>query len=316
MTDGPGSGARSFGPVTSCRVEIPDGTVRIEGTAELTARLDVRYLDSNAGSGSDPVEDGLLTIDHHEGTLAIRLTEPPRSGLRGLLGIDRRPRIGLDLRMPRDANLDASTVSGELRVSGCHGRQVLNTVTGSATVVDAEGEVEVRTISGPIDIAGRGLDVQAATTSGRSRIAGAGIRHLRSRSVSGRIEVSGVLVPGGEHRLETVSGDIGLAMAGGTTVVHRTLSGRLSGDEDVRGDTRGGIPTMVLGDGTALVEAKTVSGDIRLSARVPDARTTGPSASPERPPTGRDPVLEALEALSRGDISVDEAGRRLEAIHG
>jgi hypothetical protein len=316
MTDGPGSGTRSFGPVTGCRVDIPEGTVRIEGTVELTARLEVRYLDGNAVSGSDPVEDGLVRIDHHAGTLAIRLTEPSRSGLRGLLGIDRRPRIGLDLRMPRDASLDASIVGGELRVIGCHGGQVLNTVTGSVTVVDAEGGVEVRTISGPIDVAGQGLDVQVATTSGRSRIAGIGIRHLRSRSVSGRIDVTGVLVPGGEHRLETVSGDIDLAMAGGTTVVHRTLSGRLSGDEDVRGDARSGVPTMVVGDGRAVVEAKTVSGDIRLSTRVPDPRTSGASSSSERPPTGRDPVLDALEALSRGDISVDEAGRRLEAIHG
>src|SRR5262249_45008966 len=81
MSETTQAGTRSFGPVTSCRVEIPEGVLRIEGTADPTARLDIRSLDGVA-TGTDPVEDGNVTIDHHAGMLTIRLTEPVRSGFR------------------------------------------------------------------------------------------------------------------------------------------------------------------------------------------------------------------------------------------
>jgi hypothetical protein len=311
-----GIDTRSFGPVSACRIDIPEGSVRVEGTDEPTGRLEVRYLEQ-VGSGADPVADGAVTIEHHGGVLAVRLAESTRSGFRGPLGVGRRPRIALDLHVPRDASIEASTVGGDLWVAGCRGRQVLNTVTGGATVVDGEGDIEVRSIAGPIDIRGEGLDIQSATTSGRTRVAGSSIGSLRSRSVSGRIEVAARLIPGGDHRLETVSGDVELAMAGGTTLAHRTLSGRLTGDPSVRRNDRDGQPTMVLGDGGALVHVRTVSGDIRLSGRVSDDAPSSPAAPSVVTMSSRpDPMLEALEALARGDISVDEATRRLAAIHG
>jgi hypothetical protein len=138
---------------------------------------------------------------------------------------------------------------------------------------------------------------------------------LGTRSVSGRVDITGRLGPDRAHRIETVSGDVLITATEGAAVACRTLSGRIHGGPGVQRDLRDGLPALVVGDGRALVRVRTVSGDIHLArgraASLPpaDDRARMAKAVP-------DPMLEALEALARGDISVDEAHRRLEAIHG
>ncbi len=75
-------------------------------------------------------------------------------------------------------------------------------------------------------------------------------------------------------------------------------------------DPRLGEGALTVGGGGAMVRVRTVSGDIALRPGV--AR---PQAGGGRPST-QDPVLEALEALARGDISIDEADRRITVLHG
>ena len=94
-------------------------------------------------------------------------------------------------------------------------------------------------------------------------------------------------------------------------IVARTISGRLAAEGAARRESHGGIAGLVAGDGAAVAHVTTVSGDIRLASGSTEAQYPRPVAAP-----GPDGMLDALEALARGDISVEEADRRLEVLHG
>jgi hypothetical protein len=110
---------------------------------------------------------------------------------------------------------------------------------------------------------------------------------------------------GRDHRIETLSGDVRIT-SDGLWLDARTISGRLVADGAARRASRGGTTALVVGDGAVELHVATVSGDVHLASS--DSHSAGPQSS--------DPMLEALEALGRGDISVEEADRRLEVLHG
>ena len=297
--------------VTGCRIEIPEGRVVVEGTDGVDGSLDIRGLDhGHAGASRQVPEDELVVAQDAHGAVTIRLAEVQRTWARWLPG-DRRPRPTIDLRLPRAARVIVETVGADVRVTGCQGGQEVATVTGDATIDQAQGVVVVRTVSGSIAITGTSLDAQAATTSGRVRVAGRSVEALQVRSVSGRVDVTGRLAAGPDHRIESLSGDVSLISAGGVRIVARTISGRLVADGGARRESHAGIVSLVAGDGTALAHVTTVSGDVRLTVD-----TGEPAALEGVTADGADPMLDALEALARGDISVEEADRRLEVLHG
>ncbi len=295
MSGEPGSMSRVFRDVTACRIDIPDGRVAVEGADGTDASLDIRGLDGSADGG------GVVAERSEDGTLTIRLADPGPARLRWLRA-ERRPRPEIHLRWPRGASVRGATVGGEIRIRGCQGTQEATTVAGDATIDHAEGSLAVRTVSGSIAVSGGALATQTATTSGRVRVEARVLESLHVRSVSGRVAVAGRLMVGRDHRIETLSGDVRIT-SDGLRLDARTISGHLVAEGEARRSTRGATTQLVVGDGAAELHVTTVSGDVHLASG--GTRSTGP-----------DPVLEALEALARGDISVEEADRRLEVLHG
>jgi hypothetical protein len=149
----------------------------------------------------------------------------------------------------------------------------------------------------------------ASTTSGRIRIDAIRIEGVQARSVSGRLELAGGPSPEHEHRLESLSGSVDIETSTGTTLVARTVSGRLVAADDVQRTQWHGASALVWGGGETIVHVRTVSGDIALRRRDPRS-----GVAPEMPPA--DALLDALDALARGEIDVDEADRRLAVLHG
>jgi hypothetical protein len=151
---------------------------------------------------------------------------------------------------------------------------------------------------------------------------------LRLVTVSGDIELDGVLA-GGPHRIETVSGDLSLGLAGGLTLevrglssdTHVSLPHRSEGSRDRR--------RYVIGDGAGTLQFSSMSGDVSVNASrragpVPPTPPTPPSPptaptppTPPAPPTlptipvGPDEQLAILRALEAGEIDVEEATERL-----
>jgi hypothetical protein len=297
-----------FTAVTGCRIEIPDGRVTVEGTDVPDATLDIR-LEGDPATARGATED-VAAVQTTDGALTIRLAEAEPTRSRWLRA-ERRPRPVIHLRIPRAVWVAVETVGADVHVSGCAGRQDVTTVTGSVAIDHAQGSVSARTVSGSIAIAGGALTARAATTSGRVRVDALRLDSLQLRSVSGRVGVTGRLAAGSDHRIETLSGDIRITTNDGLLLDARTVSGRLVADSGARRESRGGTSLLIVGDGSTEAQVTTVSGDIRLA--LGDAATPGAGALAAH---GPDPMLEALEALARGDISVEEADRRLEVLHG
>jgi hypothetical protein len=295
-----------FEAVTSCRIEVPEGSVTVEGVDGPDAWLDLRGPGRSEGG---TVDTDALVVERHDGVLVVRTADPRRRTT--WLARVGRVRVVVHLRLPRSAALEVETVDAPIRTSGCQGGQALSTVTGEVDVREARGAVSVRTVSGPAAVEGAHLDVRAATTSGHMRVHGSPIDGLQLRSVSGRIEIEGRFAAHNEHRAESLSGSVTVRTPGGASLEVRTVSGRLIGEGAVRRVSDRGAPVLVAGDGTVPVSVTTVSGDVRLIATAAASVTGGHAA-----PAGGDPLLEALEALARGEISVEEADRRLEVLHG
>ncbi|MGZ6313906.1 MAG: DUF4097 family beta strand repeat-containing protein, partial [Candidatus Limnocylindrales bacterium] len=168
---------------------------------------------------------------------------------------------------------------------------------------------------------------------------GPAVRELEIHTMSGDVRVEAPLLAG-THRVETVSGDAVLVGVDGLTVEASTISGDLATDLPHRISGGPGRRTMVVGDGAAKLAVRSMSGDLDLVHGQPQGGLPGlpaaprlPVAPPAPPPPGRpgraapptpappsaaavaDPReggrLRILLELERGEIDVDEAGRRL-----
>jgi hypothetical protein len=185
----------------------------------------------------------------------------------------------------------------------------------------ATGELRLRarTVSGDLEVrAGRLAEVSAATTSGD-------------------LAIAGELAPDVTHKIETVSGDTVLALAGGARIEVTTVTGDVSADVPHRSERADGRRVLIVGDGRARLVASTMSGDVHIAkARAHDVPVAAvPALAPPTPPTAPQPPeppapashsdaaiavaydearLRILRSVERGEIDVAEAGRRLEAL--
>ncbi len=194
-------------------------------------------------------------------------------------------------------------------------------------------------MSGDIEVAATGeAEVSVRTVSGDVALRAATLRSLQAATTSGDLKVAGRLLGPGPFKIMTVSGDMLLAPAGDVRVEMATLSGDLQSELDGLTETRRGHRSLRVGSGEPLVEFRSLSGDLSVvrPMAVP-ARTTlsgeaapDPSAPASDPPTERVPTstpangaiaaayedarLRILRSLERGEIDVEEAGLRLEAL--
>lgn len=151
-------------------------------------------------------------------------------------GRDReRARYDLEVRVPRRMRVSASTVSGDVRVSGTTLEVRATTVSGDARVenVRAQDRVRVTSVSG--DVTARLATLAAGTD-------------MELKSVSGDIELSLPASAGFALRMSTVSGDL-------TSDFPLQMRGRVS---------RRNINATV-NDGGSDLDVSTVSGDVRIA---------------------------------------------------
>lgn len=324
-----GSGPRS--------AEIGEhGVVAVSTTIEAIV---VRGVDGATARLAGPDAGDVLT-EAAPGGLSVRTasvggrraSEEGRGWLAGVLafGFGRSART-IEVEVPRGCRLEARTASGAVVVDGVRGGVSVETVSGDVTIRDAAGDTRVTTASGQVSIGGP--DVLAATVhtaSGDIEVVAGRIRTLALSSMSGRVRAAGLADPALDGTVSTASGTVMLGLDGDLAVVVRTVSGRTRSTHP--GATPGDRgPGWVLGRGTARLAVSTISGAVELLEPARTAHRSGPpgemapaapenAATPAAPPQGElpaptaDPDLDVLRALERGEISVDEAARRLEGL--
>jgi DUF4097 and DUF4098 domain-containing protein YvlB len=198
----------------------------------------------------------------------------------------------LTIRVPADVRLEVSNVSASLNVSGVQGRAHLKTVSGAirATMQGSDldatsvsGRIEISggqarsrmrasTVSGAVDILQGAGDLEVRSTSGRLEVALASAERVRLSTVSGSITVRGTLGEHGSMDLETVSGRVKVATP--TTNLRyeaSSYSGRVSACFSGESQWTSGRGRMrlegVRGNGGMLVVAKSHSGSVEICDR-------------------------------------------------
>jgi hypothetical protein len=258
----------------------------------------------------------------------------------------KRFRVDFEITVPQEVNIDAQTVSGDVSVIGVRGPLDVQAVSGEVTIEDAQGPLRLKSVSGDVEVKRYVGHIEGNTVSGDVGFDTVRVRSLQLHTVSGDIELKGVLEAAREHRIRTISGDVELSLADPDLLVDfRTASGDLECDIPARVDRQSRKEyTVGLGDARGHVVVKTVSGDLTIRGTVIDVpgepTTEEPSAArfdvgtgyeaetdseaesfvPPTPPT--EPVIDSatreeirgvLEKLARGELGVDDAAAALDA---
>jgi hypothetical protein len=308
-------------------LHIGSGDVRLRGIDGDLARVEDRH--------GQAVEDE-FDVATGEGSLAVRA----RKGLRIKMGPGRRDTPDLDVHVPRRATIVVETSSGDLSGEDLAGEQRFHTVSGDIDLIRISGAVSIESASGDVDLTATGvLRLKARTVSGDLAVRAGVLAEVSAATTSGDLAVAGELAPDGTHRVETVSGDAVLALAGGARIEVSTVTGDVKADGPHRTERTDGQRVIVVGDGRATLVARTMSGDVHVTrAKSIDIRVDAaprPEAAPPTPaapPDATSPFdatspsdaaiaaayedarLTILKQLERGEIDVTEAGRRLEAL--
>jgi hypothetical protein len=228
----------------------------------------------------------------------------------GFLGINRGVcSVDYDITVPVGCAVEARAVSADVTVLGTLGTLEIDTVSGDGEVEDIRGSCAIRTVSGDLKARRVTAPVTFRTTSGDLTLRDASVPELNAHTVSGDLTIETALSADGQYYAKTVSGDLTLIVPGdsGATVELQTVSGNVRSElpaEIVRGGRRHWQGRI--NGGGAHVEMKSVSGNLRIRAGSPVPTT--PSRSSEEHDAA---VGEALSALERGEITVEEAMRRI-----
>jgi hypothetical protein len=322
------------------RVTSPD--VELHATDAATARVRVQF-EVRADSEAEADEIFERARFHVRETVeGLEVTEPKHaSGLGAIVRMfgTGSARINATVRaeVPAGADVVFDGVSADVTANGFSGSQEFRTVSGDLVLHPVGGDLRVRGVSSDISLRGDApMRLDMNTVSGDVSAFAPRFEELRMVTVSGDVELEGLLAPGPQHRIETVSGDLLLATAGGLTLEVRGLSTDASVSLPHRSEGSRDRRRFVVGDGGANLLFSSMSGDVvvsgprRGSGIVPPLPPIAPSpvtpptpptlpASPMPPTPPRPPrrqlseaeQLEVLQALERGDIDVEEATARL-----
>ncbi|RMH22085.1 MAG: hypothetical protein D6696_04150 [Acidobacteria bacterium] len=200
----------------------------------------------------------------------------------------------LELRVPRGSSLRADLVSAEISVDEVDGRIEIETVSGPQTIAGRPAAVVARTVSGRVDIEAAAPRIEASAVSGDLRVTGGAsavevsaeavsgdveltlgaVERLQVETVSGDVEVSCALAPGGRLAASTNSGDLELALPADASarITVTTFSGDVDNElgppaERANRYTPEKILDFTLGGGDGRVQINTFSGDVTLRRR-------------------------------------------------
>lgn len=299
------------------RVTAPDVEMRGTegGVARVRATFEIRAATADQADGA--LEHVSYSVTRGDGVLEVsepRHAASPLGALAALLGAGfDAVATGVEVEVPRGAEVHVEGVSADLTATGLSGRQDYRTVSGDQVIDAVSGEVRVRGVSSDISLraesALRLLEIN--TVSGDVSAIAPHIGQVRIVSVSGDVELEGALAAGAEHRVQTVSGDLGLGVVGDLTVEVRGISTDVDASLPHRQEGSGDRRRYVIGGGGPSLLFSSMSGD----ASIRSARRTQAHFAESRG-SGDDRELEVLRALERGEIDVDEAAHRLGGASG
>ena len=285
-------------------VRLADWDAEIRGIDGDTARV------WNANGGPLPDE---LQVDRTADGIAIRQYD---KGLTIVLG--RRSRdVRLAIEVPKSAAVSIQTASGDAQASGLRGPLSARTASGDLMLVDVNGEVHAETVSGDVAIRLDGpTGLAVKTVSGDAIVEGGRVDRFAYTSTSGDLRITSELGVG-PHTIATTSGDAIVTTRNGIRVSAQTVAGDLSSDLPHTSEGRAGRRSLIVGEGTTVVQFRSVSGDLRVVGPndgnhlvAPKAPTPPVAPTPPTPPA---PPLAATSAAAKLEAELAATNAEIEA---
>jgi hypothetical protein len=170
--------------------------------------------------------------------------------------------------------VDATTLSGRLRIAGAPTEVMAETMDGDLEIEASPGFLRARTAIGRATWTGSSDDVTIVTVSGGITVNGANLYRARFETISGDMKFAGTVRPDGRLTFDAHSGDISLAFTKSTVaeLAYDAPRGALYGVEFTRdlkspGQRFVGIPRGGLGGKVrpANVTATTFKGRLTVT---------------------------------------------------
>lgn len=208
--------------------------------------------------------------------------------------------VTYNVTAPEGTRIKASSLSGNIKVTGIEGELTLSTLSGDVGIAHASritsaastsGNVQVeelrskmpaelRSVSGNIVVRqSRVPSLELNTVSGDVTLDDVEADRVEAVSVSGNLHFASPLTRGGRYDLKSHSGDVRIVMVGGTgfELDANSFSGHVQSAVNLkeRASAAGGGSSRarprrlrgIHGDGSALLDVTTFSGDVVITRR-------------------------------------------------
>ena len=306
-------------------------TVGEDGTIHVTARKRVRGTSEERAKRLLENVEVRMEQEGNDVLVKPHLYEQDR----GWADLFRGGRVAVDLEItvPKEVRLEAHTVSGDVTLAGTRGPLDMQSVSGDLVLHHVQGPLRLKTVSGDGELTDFAGQLVANTVSGDLTFKGVRLHGSDIVTVSGDVRIDGELDNDREHRMKTISGDIGLHLTGGSydmrfSSMSGDLDNELGGEISSEGKR---AKRIVIGKAETKVSVKTMSGDLEIRASggpVPDSSAASTAEQPadrsadvERteplepasPSEPAEDVRELLARVARGEIDVDAAAAALDA---
>ena len=158
----------------------------------------------------------------------------------------------------RAHQVEATTASGSIVLGRCEGRVRGKSASGDFRIAESEGPVTVTTASGNLEVGAASAGIEMRCTSGDMRL-GAITGDVHVVGVSGDVEIGSY--GEGHLRARCVSGDLEIGIAPGVNLAVdvESMSGTVSSDIPL-----GEQPTPIAKAPEVFVSAQTVSGNVLI----------------------------------------------------
>ena len=225
-----------------------------------------------------------VEVSSEGGHTSIKVRTPAFSGHGG---------ARLQVKIPKDSELDVSAVNADISTSGVLGVQRLSAVSGKISAEIAGADTELKTVSGSVQVKGHGQparlrastvsgdvhlehgggDIEAGTVNGSLIASLDGVRSVRAHTTSGEVRVEGTLARTATVEASSVSGNLTVRVGadGGYAYEVSSFSGNISDCFNASPEHTKYGPGSRLegtrGDGAGRIRLKTMSGNVQLCDR-------------------------------------------------
>jgi DUF4097 and DUF4098 domain-containing protein YvlB len=201
--------------------------------------------------------------------------------------------VSYRVKVPEATEVEIQSVSGNVTLASVDGLATVQSVSGNVRVTDVSELSEAQAVSGDVEVtrarSGRRMEIESvsgevrvqeveaselsvSSVSGDVLLRGVSSRGASLESVSGDLEYTGTIAASGRYDFQSHSGDVVLTLADqvGFQLEASTFSGEIESDFTLKNAARdedGRSLSAVAGDGSAIIEASTFSGDIRIVRR-------------------------------------------------